>query len=276
VESQKSEVEKMELAKAIGLMSPDAPLTDRLTALIDDHSPDVSCYALKSAARLRKEGYVPAIMRKLKDPLTREDAISALHKYGQSVMRVLEESLMDGRQDLNLRRAVVETLARIGTQEAAFALAEELGQGSGDLDSEIIDALDRIRTEKGDSQLPARVAKKKVFSLVHKYCREYLDLQELGPGEASEVPRRRMERNLNIFLSDIFKLLGLFYPQEEIRKAYQNIETGTRNSIAYAVELLDNTLKRDLRDVIIPLVEDSSPSERRRAFQKILRNSQET
>jgi hypothetical protein len=75
-------------------------------------------------------------------------------------------------------------------------------------------------------------------------------------------------------LADIFKLLGLIYPQEEIRKAYQNIETGTRNSIAYAVELLDNTLKKDMRDVIIPLVEDSSPSERQRAFQKILKISQ--
>jgi len=28
------------------------------------------------------------------------------------------------------------------------------------------------------------------------------------------------------------------------------------------VELLDNHLKRDIRDVIIPLVEDTSPAER--------------
>ena len=274
-ESQKSEVEKMELAKAIGLMSPDAPMTDRLEALIDDHSPDVSSYALKSAARLKKENYIPAILRKLINPSTREDAISALHKYGQSAMPALEENLKDSRQNLNLRKAVVETLARLGTREATFALAEELDQGGGELDPEIIDALDRIRTEKGDVQLLARVGKRKTFSLVQKYCRAFLDLQDLGPGEDNEAARRRLERDLETHFSDIFKLLGLFYPQEEIRKAYQNIETGTRNSIAYAIELLDNTLKRDVRDVIIPLVEDSSPSERQRAFQKILKNSQE-
>jgi len=275
-ESRKSEVEKMELAKAIGLMSPDAPLTDRLEALIDDHSPDVSCYALKSAARLKKKNCIPAIMRKLSIPSTREDAISALHKYGQSAMPALEENLTDRRRDLNLRKAVVETLARLGTREAAFALAEELDQGGGDLDSEIIDALDRLRTEKEGVQLLPRVAKRKVFSLVHKYCRAFLDLQEFVPREDNEAARRRMERDLETLLSDIFKLLGLFYPQEEIRKAYQNIKTGTRNSIAYAVELLDNTLKRDMRDFIIPLVEDLSPSERKRSFQKILKNSQET
>jgi AAA family ATP:ADP antiporter len=272
-ESQKSEVEKMELAKAIGLMSPDAPLTDRLEALIDDHSPDVSCYALKSAARLKKVSYIPAIIRKLSHPSTREDAISALHKYGQSAMPALEENLSDRRLDLNLRKAVVETLARLGTQKAAFALAEELDQGGGELDPEIIDALDRIRTEKGDVALPTRVAKRKVFSLVHKYCRAFLDFQELGHGESTEAARHRLKRDLETLLPDIFKLLGLVYPQEEIRKAYQNIETGTRNSIAYAIELLDNTLKKDMRDIIIPLVEDLSSSERQRIFQKILKNS---
>ncbi|MBP1767427.1 MAG: hypothetical protein H6P98_1542, partial [Candidatus Aminicenantes bacterium] len=85
----------------------------------------------------------------------------------------------------------------------------------------------------------------------------------------------RMERDLETLFSDIFKLLGLYYPREEIRKAYQNIKTGTPNSIAYAIELLDNTLKRDIRDVIIPLVEDSSPAERQRALQKILKSTQE-
>lgn len=272
-ESQKSEIEKMELAKAIGLMSSEAPLTDRLEALIDDHSPDVSVYALKSAARLKKERYLPAIIRKLAHPATREDAVSALHKYGRSAIPALEECLRDRNRDLNIRRAVVETLARIGTKEAAFALAEELDRGLGDLDPEVIEALDCIRTEKGDIPLPARVAKKKTLALVHSYCRAFLDLQDLGPGEDNEAVRRRMERDIGVIFSDLFKLLGLYYPHEAIRKAYQNIETGTRNSIAYAVELLDNTLKRDIRDVVIPLVEDLLPAERRRIFLKILKGS---
>jgi len=274
-ESQKSEVEKMELAKAIGLMSPEAPLTDRLVALIEDFSPDVSCYALKSAARLKKPSYIPAIIRKLGSPSTREDAINALHRYDRAAMPALEQSLADVRLDLGVRRAVVETLARLGTEEAALTLAGELDQGGGDLDTELVDALDRIRAQKDDVQLPARVARRKLFSLVHRYCRAFLDLQEVGPGTDSEAVLRRMERDLETLFSDIFKLLGLYYPREEIRKAYQNIKTGTPNSIAYAIELLDNTLKRDIRDVIIPLVEDSSPAERQRALQKILKSTQE-
>lgn len=269
-ESQQSETEKMELAKAIGLMSPDAPLTNNLEPLIGDNSPDVASYALKSAARLKKEKHIPAIIRRLGDPRTREDAIDTLHKYGEPARRHLEESLIDGHRSLPLRQAVVEVLARFGTREAAASLLDVLERGTGELDSEIIDALDRIHTEKPDIPFPDRAAKKKTLLLVKKYCRAFLDLQGLEPGPETEASRRELERTMEVAFSDVFKLLGLFYPHEAIHKAYQNIKTGTRDSVAYAVELLDNTLKKDLRDVIIPLVEDLTIAERRHRFEKIV------
>ncbi len=71
---------------------------------------------------------------------------------------------------------------------------------------------------------------------------------------------------------NIFKLLGLHYPHEDIVKAYQNLKTGIPNSIAYAIELLDNTLKKDMKNIILPLIEDMTSSERQQKFQKILRN----
>jgi len=267
-ESQKSEIEKMELAKAIGLMNPDAPLTDSLEALINDNSPDVASYALKSAGKLRKEKHIPAIIRRLGHPGTREDAIDVLYKYGEAARSALEENLTDSRQALPLRKAAVEVLARFGTQAAAWTLMDVLERGTGELDPEIIDALDRIHTEKPEVLFPDRVARRKTLLLVKKYCRAYLDLQGLEPGQENDVARRELERTLEASFSDIFKLLGLFYPHEEILKAYQNIKTGTRNSVAYAVELLDNTLKREVRDVILPLVEDLTLSERRERFEK--------
>jgi AAA family ATP:ADP antiporter len=71
---------------------------------------------------------------------------------------------------------------------------------------------------------------------------------------------------------NIFKLLGLIYPQEDIVKAYQNIQTGTKESMAYAVELLDNTLKKEIREALLPLVEDLSREERIKACIALQRN----
>ena len=271
-ESQDSEINKMELAKAIGLMNADSPLAGQLTRLIDDESPEVSSLALKSAARLKKKEYIPAIIRKLGNFITMEDAVNALHKYGDAAVGMLEKNLHDGSREMTLRMAVAEVLARIGTQKAVLALTEELEQGSGELDVGIIDALDRIRSENAEIQLSASAAKRKIFSLIKKYCQKFIDIQRQDPGEKNPGLRYHIDRYLEVYFANIFKLLGLFYPQKDIRMVYQNIRTGTRNSVAIAVEWLDNALKKDVKDVLLPIVEDLDPAEKIKRFQKILKN----
>jgi HEAT repeat protein len=268
--SRKSEIEKMELAKAIGLMPPNARLVEKLDKLISDDSPEVSCYAIKSAARLLREEHLPAIFRKLGHPSVQEDAISALHKYGRSAIGALGEYLTVGGRDAASKRAAVEVLARIGLPEVVPILMRELERESGELDTAVIDALDRIRSARTDIRLPEREVERKTLSLIQKYCRTYIDLQELEAGDRSAERKRLLKRDLEALLADIFKLLGLSYPQEDIRKAWQNLKTESRNSVAYAVELLDNTLKNEMKDVILPLVEDLTPLERLRRIHKIL------
>jgi hypothetical protein len=81
-----------------------------------------------------------------------------------------------------------------------------------------------------------------------------------------------MARNLEVLFADIFKLLGLYYSQKDMRTAYQNIKTGTRNSVANAIEWLDNALKKDVKDALLPVVEDLDPEEKTTKFQKILKD----
>jgi AAA family ATP:ADP antiporter len=270
-ESPPSEIHKMELAKAIGLMAPASPLADPLPGLIDDPSPEVSCFALKSAARLKRVGDIPAIIRKLGNFVTLEDAVDALHKYGDAAIGPLEENLHDGSKEMVLRMAVVEVLSRIGTRKAVQALMEELEHGSGGLDEALIDALDRVRSEDAEIPLSVLALKRKTFSFIKKYCQTFVDIQRLGPGEENAKLRHQLARNLEIYFAEIFKLLGLYYPQEDIRTAFQNIGKGTRNSVADAIEWLDNALKKDVKDALLPIVEDLDPAEKMARFQKMLK-----
>jgi hypothetical protein len=271
-EGDKSETERMEMAKAIGLMEPDAPLVKRLEALILDESPEVSCYAIRSAARLQIAEHIPVIIQKLDNPRTHEDAVSALKTYGHSAMSTLEESLDDSKKDLQKRKAVVKVLANIGSQDAVRVLLRELEQKTEELETEIVDALDRIRSEKVDIHFPAKLTQRVTFSIIKKYCQTFIDLYELDPSDKNAAQRVQFEKKLGIYFWDIFKLLGLYYPHEDIVKARQNIKTGTPNSVAYAIELLDNTLKKEMKDNVIPLVEDMLPVQRGQKFQRMLKN----
>jgi HEAT repeat protein len=265
-----SAVERMELAKAIGLMGPDSRMAGYLTRLIGDESPGVSGLALKSASRLKREADIPAIIRRLGVAANLDDAVDALRAFGDGAVGPLERCLLDRQADLTLRKAVVEVLGRIGTRRAVRSLEEELEFGPGELDGRILDALGRLRAEHGHSPISAAAARRKTCALIERFCRDFLELQREGPGSGEGRPRPDLARALEITFSDIFKLLGLYYPQEDIRRAYQNITNGPRNAVAHAVEWLDNTLDQEMHGLLMPLVDDLSLPDKTAKFRQIL------
>jgi len=271
-EGSESEIGKMEMAKAIGLMDPKSQVVKKLEVLINDKSAEVSRYAIQSAARLRTEEHIPAIIHKLCNPLIHEDAVSALKKYGHSALAILQEYLKDNSQAIEIRKDVAKVLAQIGTQKSVQILLDELNRDTEELDTEIVDALDRIRAEKADIHFPPKLIRRKIFLVIKKYCQVYINLMELGSDEQNTKQGRHLQKRQTVDFSNIFKLLGLYYPHEDIVKAYQNLQAGTKDAVAYAIELLDNTLHKEMKDAILPLVEDMSPAERQREFHKILRS----
>jgi len=270
--SSESETAKMELAKAMGLMEVQSPLVQKLDELLLDESPEVSRYAMESAARMKKREYVPLLVKKLCSPITREDASIALEKYGSRVTGTLADYLGDPEEELELRKEVASILARINTQEAADFLSWELEEERGEMDDELIDALDRIRSEKSDVQFSEEVMNKKIAKEVKKYCQILVNFYDLEPEAKEEEMKKGLPKDLSVVLMNVFKLLGLVYPREDIARSFQNIRTGTKDSVAYAVELLDNTLQKELKDILFPIIEDLSLEERVKRCRNLLKD----
>ncbi len=270
-ESLESETARMEMAKAIGMMESDSPLAQKLEELLWDESPDVSRYALASAAKLKKKEYVPALIRKLASPVTMEDARTALEKFGIKIVGALSDYLSDSFENIELRRGAASVLARIGSQDAADFLSWELIEGSSEIDTDVIDALDRIRSENPGIQFNTRQIKKKITQEINNHCQDILEFHNLKRKKREEGKIKQLERKFTESLMNIFKLLGLVYPRDDIAKAYQNMRTGTKDSVAYAIELLDNILEKEMRDAVIPLIEDVSLEERVKRCLHIMR-----
>ncbi len=271
-ESIESETAKMEVAKAIGLMESESPLAMKLGELLWDESPEVSKYALESAAKLRKKEYVPALIQKLLNPITREDASVALEKYGDGVIGALSDYLSDRDEDIELRRGTASVLARIGTQDAGDCLIWELEEGKGEIDTELIDALDRIRSEKPDVQFREDIMETKILQEIKKYCQIFIKHFGTKAKRKKAEKAKGLPEDLNVSLMNIFKLFGLIYLREDVMRAYQNIQVGTKDSVDYAIELLDNTLKKEMREIVIPLMEDLALEERVKRCRSCLKN----
>lgn len=261
-ETGDTETSKMEVAKAIGLMESHSPLAQKLEELLEDESPEVSKYAIESAARLKRREHVPGLIYKLHNPLTREDACTALEKYGEKIVGTLSDYLGDSDEDVGLRKEVASVLARIPIQDSADFLAWELAEDNEDMDPELIDALDRIRSGKPDIQAQEEIIKTKIFKEIKKYYQILIKFYDAKSKAKKMKMSEQLSENLAAYMMNIFKLLGLIYSHEDIFRAYQNIRTATKDSVDYAVELLDNILPKEIRDVVFPLIEDLPLEER--------------
>ncbi len=60
--------------------------------------------------------------------------------------------------------------------------------------------------------------------------------------------------------------------KEDIIRAYQNIQAGTRKSVDYSVELLDNILPSNIKELLLPLIEDKSFEEKVRFSRRMLKS----
>ncbi len=270
-ESQEAETAKMEVAKAIGLMGQDSPLVQRLEDILLDKSPEVSRYAVESAARLKRRDHVPAIIEKLENPVTREDATAALEKYGSRIIGTLTDYLGDFEEHIEIRRAAASVLGRITTQDAADLLSWELAADMEDIEDEIIDALDRIASEKSEVKFSREIIEPKIVRKVKRYYQMLIEDYDSKLKEKKDEIRKSPPAKLGASLMNIFKLLELIYPREDIIRAYQNVRAGTKDSVAYAVELLDNILKKELRDIILPIIENLTLEERVRRCRSLLK-----
>jgi ATP/ADP translocase len=271
-----AEVAKMEAAKVIGMMEPSSALIFHLAALLKDNSPEVRRYALESAGKIKMRSLVPLVIAQLKDPVTERVAAHALVEYGTKILGTLKDYLTDNDEDRRIKEAIPDIMFQIGTQRAADLMAMVLNDGRSLPESAIIDALFKLRTKDSEITFPLRHIEPKLLSAIKK---SYLFLQEMHDLLMSEKKTtlvEDMEKDLSRSLKQIFELLSLIYPHEDILSAYQNISAGTKKSIAFSCELLENILRKEWRDFIFPLIDDIPFGEKVKRSKRMLKELEKT
>jgi ATP/ADP translocase len=268
-----AEADRMEAAKLIGLMGASPEIFGPLGRLLQDPSPEVLNYALASAAIHRRKEHVPLIIPLLGRVNARQMAQDTLSAYGPGIEEVLKSHLRDRGEGLEVRKAIPEVLARIRSKKASEILTEELGRGEEAVEQELIEALYRIRKDQTEIRFNKRKILAAVLALSRKCAASVLSHEEVERASDPDAPQSGRWTLLDFKLKRVFELLALIYPCEDIDKAYQNICQGTRRSVDYSLELLDNLLNPDLKAVLFPLIEDLPAAERVRRLKKALRGA---
>ncbi len=233
---------------------------DWMTAASSSADPERRRLACRAAGVLRDRADVFWLAAMLNDAKLRADAIASLAAYGPSICGALSDMLLDESQPSRVRCRIPRVLKNIPAQRSVDVLLAAIGHEDLSIRAAVLKALNRLRETSPDLSFNNTFVTDQILKEARHYFELYAALVPFQ-GEQTRLLARSIEYRLNCTLERLFRLLGLHYPPKEIYNVYRAI---SRNGAAShknaedhtaALEFLDTTLDRNLKRIMIPLLD---------------------
>lgn len=257
--------DRIEASRLLGVI-PDGAV-DLLPALIQDDHPDVARQAIRAAFTVAREELVPSLLTALGRPELADEAAGALSRLGNSIIPQLEQAMGAPDVPLETRREIPSVLLRIGTPEAEEVLVQGLLQADGTLRHRIISSLNKLKVLHPDVRVDPAVIEVLLAAEIAGHYRSY---QLIGPLQRrlkeDDAVLQAMRHAMEQELERIFRLMALIFPATGLHDAYVGVRSANPIVRANALEFLESTLKPELRQVLVPLLDSQVTTDERVAL----------
>jgi AAA family ATP:ADP antiporter len=193
----------------------------------------------------------------------RADAIAALSSYGVRIVGTLGDILLDTTSPQPVRRQIPRVLRAIRSQRSVDVLLSAVAEPDLTVRSQVLKSLSALREADGKLNFGRETLMQYILGEARYY---YVMSSALAPFkyENNATPAARLlvetlEERLRLTLERLFRLLGLRYPPKEMYAAYLGAVNRKRTEQhTAAIEFLDNVLERELKRIILPLLDEDS------------------
>jgi hypothetical protein len=196
-----------------------------------------------------------------------DEAAGALARYGNAIVPYLESRLQDDSTPLEVRRELPTVFVRIGTAQAEQALIGSLLQADVTLRHRVIASLNKLRIIHPEVRLDPSTINLLLAAEIAGHYRSY---QVLGPLRTQLKPDdpvlQSMDTAMEQELDRIFRLMALLLPHVGLHDAYIGLRSSDELIRANSLELLDNVLEPELRQLLVPLLDSQVTTEERIAL----------
>lgn len=262
---------RVEAARLLGLL-PDSfdPL---LSTLLADADIAVAREAIRSAGKLRKRRLVPDLLDRLSHRELGGEAAKALGEMGNTIVGALRDHLGDPAVAIEARREVPPILVKVGTLAAAHVLMENLLESDTTLRFRTISALNKLYRQHPEIEADVQTLETVLAAEILGHYRSYQILDKLDTaGDSQDPVVRALTESIQQELERIFRLLGLLYPHLDLHAAYLGLQSKSVSVHDNALEFLDNVLKSQVRDMLVPLLDGKiTVGERARMANRLVR-----
>ena len=232
-----------------------------LRSCLEDPDPGVVAAAVLAAGKAGHLDLAIDIAHLLTTRRLRPKAREALVSFGSRIAGMLGDMLADTQHDIALRREIPWVLGRIPAQRSAEVLVDSLGEKDRLLRYGAVKALNRLHEQRPELPIPREAIQAHIYAEARVYYETLCIHQSLSSspdGNARELLVRSLHEHLDEYLEIIFRLLGLHYSQKDIYSAYRAMKGNKTDARATAIEFLDSILHKDLKSILLPLLEERS------------------
>ena len=227
-----------------------------LLELLRDADPKVRHEALVTARKVRRPETWPVLIEMVASPAYGHHAIAALKEAGEAVLPSLDAAFHKSGQTDVIMMKLVQIMGHIGGQEGMELLWKKIDYPDKRIVKQIIYTLRYINYRASGKE--AREILMLLDVEIGKTIWNLVALDELGEEEHFVQLKEALREEVRDNYTQITLLMSLLYDPQSVQLVKDNVESGTPDGIAYALELMELFVDADLKPKLYPLFDDIS------------------
>lgn len=237
-----------------------------LIELLGDTDSAVRQTAIKTAIKKNSPEVIRALIENLSNPYSGGQAANALVMIGGKALNILDAAFYRTGQSPQALNLIVQIIGQIGGQHAKDLLWSKIDYPDKVVVSKVLLALGHAGFKASESQGPRiRFA---IENDISDISWNYNAIEELGNAGFAKEVKDALRSEVANDIDHVYMLLGMLYDSRSIQLVKENIDSGTVEGIAFAVELLDVFLSDQLKQRVIPCLDELSDQERIRRLEQ--------
>lgn len=237
-----------------------------LIELLSDGDFNVRQTAIKTAMKRSTPEVIRALIENLANPMYNNQAADALVIIGGKALNILDASFYRTGQSPLVLNSIVQIIGRIGGQHARDLLWNKIDYPDKVVVSKVLLALGDAGFKANEGQGPR--IRNAIENDIGDIAWNYAAIEELGTFSDAHDVKEALRAEIANDVEHVYMLLAMLYDARSIQLVKENIDSGTVEGIAFAVELLDVFLSDQLKQRVIPCLDELSDQERSRRLEQ--------
>lgn len=231
-----------------------------LIELLSDSNHQVRLAAIQTATNRYNNEVINALIDNLSSSVYSNQASNALIIIGSKALSNLDNAFYRSGQQTQTMLRILQIIGRIGGNRAKEMLWNKIDFPDKVIASQVLVSLGDCGFKAGITQI-TRI-KYAIESDIGDIAWNIGAYEEIIDEKVGSEIKKALKEEVQYDIDHMYTLLAMLYDARSIQLVKENIESGTTEGTTYAIELLDVFLSEQLKQKIIPVLDDTSESEK--------------